>query len=120
MDIAELKNESRNGKAPGPGYRLDAKGPGRQEAAIRRMVECLRPGGWLVDEDGDWGTVAAVDPSHPHYVSYHGAYRDGEWWTSRGYDPRSGRKLPALFERCGLENIGHVATAQVVCGDSTW
>jgi len=26
---------------------------GKQEAAIRRMVECLRPGGWLVDEDGD-------------------------------------------------------------------
>ena len=30
---------------------------GEQEAAIRRMVKCLRPGGWLVDEDGDWGTV---------------------------------------------------------------
>ena len=24
---------------------------GKQEATIRRMVECLRPGGWLVDED---------------------------------------------------------------------
>src|SRR5215831_5027589 len=40
--------------------------PGRQEAAIRRMVQCLRPGGWLVDEDGDWGTLAPVDPSHPY------------------------------------------------------
>jgi SAM-dependent methyltransferase len=30
---------------------------GRQENAIRRMAQCLRPGGWLVDEDGDWGTV---------------------------------------------------------------
>ena len=38
---------------------------GKQETAIRRMVECLRPGGWLVDEDGDWGMVFAVDPSHP-------------------------------------------------------
>jgi SAM-dependent methyltransferase len=94
--------------------------PGRQEAAIRRMVECLRPGGWLVDEDGDWGTVATVDSSHPHHASYHGAYRDGEWWASRGYDPRFGRKLPALFERCGLENIGHEATAQVVRGNSPW
>src|SRR5215472_2004373 len=37
---------------------------GRQELALRRMVECLRPGGWLVDEDGDWGTVAVVAPSH--------------------------------------------------------
>src|SRR6266481_6502869 len=40
----------------------------KQESAIRRMVECLRPGGWLVDEDGDWGTIAPVDPSHPYYA----------------------------------------------------
>ena len=24
--------------------------PGKQETAIQRMAECLRPGGWLVDE----------------------------------------------------------------------
>jgi SAM-dependent methyltransferase len=36
---------------------------GRQEAAIGRMVECLRPGGWLVDEDADWGTTGPVDRS---------------------------------------------------------
>jgi ubiquinone/menaquinone biosynthesis C-methylase UbiE len=26
---------------------------GRQEVAIRQMTECLRPGGWLIDEDAD-------------------------------------------------------------------
>jgi SAM-dependent methyltransferase len=93
---------------------------GRQEVAIRRMVECLRPGGWLVDEDGDWGTVALVDPSHALYVPYHEAWRDGEWWASRGYDPAFGRKLPALFERCGLRNIRHEASTQVVRGGSAW
>ena len=115
---------------------LDALGPGsfdlvcsrlmlfwladKQEPAIRRMVECLRPGGWLVDEDGDWGTIAPVDPSHPYYAHYQGAYRGGEWWVSRGYDPTFGRKLPVLFERCGLVNIRHEATAEVVRGGSTW
>jgi SAM-dependent methyltransferase len=93
---------------------------GKQESAIRRMVECLRPGGWVVDEDGDWGTIAPVDPSHPYYARYHGAYRGGEWWTSRGYDPTFGRKLPVLFERCGLENVRHEATAEVVRGGSPW
>ena len=93
---------------------------GKQESAIRRMVECLRPGGWLVDEDGDWGTVAPVDPSHPYYTRYHETYRSGEWWTSRGYDPFFGRKLSILFECCGLENIRHEATAQVVRGGSPW
>jgi len=93
---------------------------GKQKVAIRRMVECLRPGGWLVDEDGDWGTVAPVDPSHPQYTRYHDAWRGGEWWASRGYDPVFGRKLPALFERCGLENIRHEASAEVVRGGSVW
>ena len=93
---------------------------GRQEAAIRRMVDCLRPGGWLVDEDGDWGTIAPVDPSHPYCARYHATYRGGEWWVSRGYDPTFGRKLPVLFERCGLENIRHEATAEVVRGAGPW
>jgi SAM-dependent methyltransferase len=93
---------------------------GRQEAAIRRMVECLRPGGWLVDEDGDWGTVAPVDPSHPHSARYHRTWQGGEWLASRGYDPTFGRKLPVLFEHCGLENVRHEATAEVVCGGSSW
>ncbi len=94
--------------------------PGRQEQAIRRMVECLRPGGWLVDEEGDWGMVAPVDASHPYAASFDRTWRAGEWWTSRGYDPSFGRKLPTLFERCGLKNIRHEATAEVVRGDSQW
>jgi SAM-dependent methyltransferase len=92
----------------------------RQETAIRNMVGCLRPGGWLVDEDGDWGTPGPVDPSHPTYAGYHDAFRGGEWWTSRGYDPAFGRKLPVMFERCGLQNIRHEASTEVVRGASPW
>jgi SAM-dependent methyltransferase len=93
---------------------------GKQEAALQRMIQCLRPGGWLVDEDGDWGTVAPVDSSHPLYAGYHAAWQGGEWWGSRGYDPAFGRKLPALFERCGLKNIRHEASAEVVRGGTPW
>ena len=93
---------------------------GRQELAIRRMVECLRPGGWLIDEDADWGTATPVDPSHPLYAGYHDAWREGDWWTVRGYDKVFGRKLPALFERCGLDDIRHQATTEVVRGGSPW
>jgi SAM-dependent methyltransferase len=93
---------------------------GRQELAIRQMVRCLRPGGWLIDEDADWGTAAPVDPSHPLYAGYHEAWRDGDWWTVRGYDKAFGRKLPALFERCGLGDIRHEAATEVVRGGSPW
>lgn len=94
--------------------------PGKQETAIRRMVECLRPGGWLIDEDGDWGTIAPVDPAHPGCAQYNHASGGGEWWVSRGYDPTFGRTLPVLFERYGLENIHHEATAQVGRGGGLW
>jgi len=93
---------------------------GKQETAIERMVECLRPGGWLFDEDGDWGTIAPVNPSHPFSARCQGAHRAGEWWTAREYDPTFGRKLSVLFEQCGLENIRHEVTAEVVNGGSPW
>ena len=47
-------------------------------------------------------------------------WRDGYWWVSRGYDPMFGRKLPALFERTGLQNITHEASSEVVRGGSPW
>ena len=93
---------------------------GKQEVAIRRMVDCLKPGGWLIDEDGDWGMVAPVDTAHPHYARYQQAWKNGDWWAARGYDPTFGRKLPILFERCGLINIHHEMSASVVQGGSPW
>jgi hypothetical protein len=84
------------------------------------MATCLRPGGWLIDEDADWGTPGPVDPSHPVYGPFHAAWRDGDWWVTRGYDPRFGRKLPALFGRCGLEDIRVESATAVVRGGSPW
>jgi SAM-dependent methyltransferase len=93
---------------------------GRQEDAIRQMATCLRPGGWLIDEDADWGTCAPVDPAHPLYEGYQRAWRHGDWWTVRGYDKAFGQKLPALFERCGLQDIRNEAATEVVQGGSPW
>jgi SAM-dependent methyltransferase len=94
---------------------------GRQQQAINQMVGCLRPGGWLVDEDANWGTAGApVDPAHPRYADYQRVWRDGDWWALRGYDKAFGQKLPALFERCGLEEIRCEASTEVVHGGSPW
>jgi SAM-dependent methyltransferase len=94
---------------------------GRQEQAIRQMVACLRPGGWLVDEDANWGTAGApVDPAHPRYDDYEQVWQDGDWWAARGYDKVFGQKLPVLFERCGLEDVHCEASTEVVRGGSPW
>ena len=93
----------------------------RQEQAVRQMAACLRPGGWLVDEDAAWRTAGApVDPAHPRYDGYQQVWHDGDWWTHRGYDKRFGAKLPAIFERCGLEEIRDEASSEVVRGGSPW
>jgi len=93
---------------------------GLQEQAIAHMVKCLRPGGVLFDEDCAWGTAAPVDPAHPRYAGYHQVWRDGDWWTVRGYDKAFGQKLPAIFERCGLEDIRTEASTEVIRGGSPW
>jgi SAM-dependent methyltransferase len=94
---------------------------GRQEDAIRQMAGCLRPGGWLLDEDADWGPAGApVDPAHPSYEDYQRVWRDGDWWSARGYDKAFGQKLPALFERAGLVEIRSEASTEVVRGGSPW
>jgi SAM-dependent methyltransferase len=94
---------------------------GRQERGVAQMVECLRPGGWLVDEDADWRTAGApVDPAHPRYDGYQQVWHDGDWWAHRGYDKAFGQKLPAIFELCGLQDIGNEASTEVVRGGSPW
>ena len=93
---------------------------GKQAAAIDRMVQCLRPGGWLLDEDGDWGLAGPADSSSPGSAPYDRVYGQGRWLEARGYDPLFGRKLPMLFERSGLQRIAHRATATVVPGGSPW
>ena len=94
--------------------------PGHQAEAVARLARCLRPGGWLVDEDGDWGMVGPVDPTHPLTGPHDAVYRHGAWWSDRGYDPWFGRTLPVLFDRAGLIDIRHEATTEVVPGGSPW
>jgi hypothetical protein len=51
-------------------------------------------------------------------IEAHDARGDGDWWTIRGCDKVFGRKLPVLFERCGLDDVRHEAATEVVRGGS--
>ena len=73
------------------------------------MVGALKPGGWLVTTEGDWGVVAF------------GGHPDAGWATRRlhelfaqheprGRRPYFGRELPALVSALGLDAVsGEIA-----------
>ncbi len=39
---------------------------GHLETAVRHVVQSVRPGGWILCEEPDYGPMEACDPEHPH------------------------------------------------------
>lgn len=86
-------------------------------AALRRMVDALRPGGLLLVEDADFSTFGAV-PGHPasaEFDRFVRAWGDGHLvdWT---FDPRFGATLPGLLAELGLVERGDEALRFVRVG----
>jgi SAM-dependent methyltransferase len=83
-------------------------------AALDRMVAALKPGGWLVSEEADWGLFALE--GHP----------DAAWATALVHDlfarhaeagvrlPYFGRTLPGLVARLGLEAVDAAGATDVI------
>jgi SAM-dependent methyltransferase len=81
--------------------------------ALRRLFDAVRPGGWLLVEEADFGAFAAADPRHPRAAEFDRASRAlvAALRASGPIDPDFGRRLPALVEQLGalreLVDIGH-------------
>ncbi len=93
---------------------------GKQEAVVRRMIECLRPGGWLVVEDLDMSTFGSADPWHPLAAQFDKILQAmQEGYRNRGMlDHNYGRTLGALFRRLDLINVSQEVTAKIHAGAS--
>jgi SAM-dependent methyltransferase len=81
--------------------------PGRDEA-LRRLVQSLRPGGWLLVEDFDVALqpLACPDALGPDEALAN-KIRHGfrELLVARGADLEWGRKLPRLLRQAGLQEV---------------
>jgi 2-polyprenyl-3-methyl-5-hydroxy-6-metoxy-1,4-benzoquinol methylase len=93
---------------------------GKQEVAVRRMIECLRPGGWLVVEDIDMSTFGAANPWHPLATQFDKiAKAMQEGYRARGMlEHTCGRTLGASFRQFGLINVNQEVTAKIHAGAS--
>ena len=89
---------------------------------LRRMAAALRPGGWLVAEDGDFGIVESLDPAHPLAEAFHSCFRARIEFLSATnvMDLRYGRVLPVHMESLGLIELGNEAGTRVEHGGSAF
>jgi predicted O-methyltransferase YrrM len=91
-----------------------------EDLAIRRMVDLLKPGGWLVIEDLDAATMAASDPDHPLAAGYDQVLSGSvaAMRAAKIVDPAPGRALPPRFVKAGLINMRHDGRIYVDHGGS--
>jgi SAM-dependent methyltransferase len=78
--------------------------------ALRRLVNAVRPGGWLLVEEAD-GTASfgAAEPGHPRAAGFD--RRSRVLWAALKangtMDLDFGRRLPARFEALEIGDLGH-------------
>jgi len=97
---------------------------GDPRAVLARLVAALRPGGWLLIEDVDFGGAAATmlgrysvptDNAATCERMYHAI---AAVFARAGADATFGAQLPALLSGAGLEDIGGEVHAPIVSGVS--
>ena len=97
------------------------------QRALERMISALRPGGWLVVENGDWGGV--MTPAMAHYTDppEHAALYERIIRASQDclraaqFDANFGARLVRGLIDAGLVNIaGEAHTPLVAGGTEKW
>jgi SAM-dependent methyltransferase len=88
-----------------------------REAALRRMADALAPGGWMLVEDISFaGTGTATSRGSATFRSLIGPLK--AILRAHGADIRFGRRLPILFNRLGLTEVGAEGRVTVLVGGS--
>src|SRR5215211_4714452 len=93
-----------------------------REAALARMVAAVRPGGWVVVEDIDFGggmvaeLLRYVQPPAAAPTVERVARAVEAMFIAAGMDPRFGGRLPRALVEAGLEEVGAELRAPLVRG----
>lgn len=79
------------------------------ERALKKMAKALRPGGCLLIEETDYGSLLSTEITNPSAVSFVSAYRAGiDILRHQGImDPYFGRRVRGLVEELGLTDVGN-------------
>jgi SAM-dependent methyltransferase len=77
------------------------------EKGLKQMANALRPGGWLLVEEQDYGSVLSTDVTNPFADIFTSTYRAGsDFLQKRGIlDPYFGRRVRGLVEELGFIDV---------------
>jgi len=87
---------------------------GNVELALKRMVQALRPGGWLVVEEPGESRLPAVGESNPRVAEFNGLFElflKSLQERTKAVELNLYRRLPGLLEAAGLVEIGGELTS---------
>ena len=90
--------------------------------ALHRMARALRPGGWLLVEEVDGRSMAAIDSAHPLAGGFNATTQKRlQALRDRGIiDAYLGGLLPRLLAEAGLGDVTHEGIARIISGGSGW
>jgi SAM-dependent methyltransferase len=85
------------------------------QKALSRMFHAVKPGGWLVIEEGDLGLLRSAAPDHRQSERFDDSFGSvtKSLHDEGMMDPHFGRKLRGLLEQLELQDIGHEARTWV-------
>ena len=75
------------------------------QPALEHMVASLRPGGWLVVEEGDFDEPAVVTREHPAAGAFERVWHAMTVFLSGSMDVRYGTRLPRIGSCLGLDDF---------------
>ena len=89
---------------------------------LRRMAAALRPGGWLLVEEADFRSCAAIDSAHPLAAGFNAATRNRTLALLDGgiMDLQLGASLPTLLADAGLVDVASEGVARILQGATPW
>lgn len=87
-------------------------------SAVRRMTEALRPGGWILIEEGDMISLGPAEASHPRSANFARVTRaiSDAVTATKLIDSYLGRRVRSLVEQFDFQNVEHEGRVPVSRG----
>lgn len=87
------------------------------EKTLGRMGAAVRPGGWLLVEEPDYGLLGAANPRHPSAELFNATGQAVmDVLRKKGMDPYFGRRVRDVVEGLGFVDVGHEAVVGISRG----